>query len=171
MWREIKIYKCNNNNSNAVEKTSALCQTLSSLDVKKIMTGNWKADGFVGKSTFELNIKCANFWLGWSSNPFFIPWNFVTFRTRGTKTSEKELRNWILSSLVAFSLSAIFDLRFENRCSFSKTSDLIPVIRENTLLCTQEKTTKIEPFNWTIPTPHICLTIFSHQFPTNFLLF
>lgn len=78
--REIKIYKCNNN-SNAVEKTSALCQTLSSLDVKKIMTGKHRRGRWFGKSTFELNIKCANFWLGWSqthSNPFFIPWNFVT---------------------------------------------------------------------------------------------
>ena len=49
MEREIKIYKCNNN-SNAVEKTSAkLCQTLSSLDVKKIMTGKQEADGLVNQ--------------------------------------------------------------------------------------------------------------------------
>ena len=46
---------------------------------------------------------------------------------------------------------------------------VIPVIRENTLLCTQEKTTKIEPFNWTIP--DICSAIFSHQFPRDFHFF
>ena len=120
---EIKIYKCNNNN--AVEKTSAkLCQTLSSLDVKKIMTGNWTKGcrWFFWprhKTNIGLNIKCANFWLGWSTNntscspnPFFISLGILW---QHGKLGGEKLN---IEFTWHFSLSAIFDLRLakNNRC-------------------------------------------------------